>query len=43
MKEGVHTGADHEELQPMGKAQAGEVPGGLTLIGGTPHWTRGRV
>lgn len=32
--EGVHTGADHEELQPKGKAHAGEVPGGLTPMGG---------
>lgn len=33
----------NEELQPMGKARTGEVPGGLTPTEGTPHWTRGRV
>lgn len=31
------------ELQPMGKAHVGEVPGGLTAMGGIPHWPTGGV
>lgn len=41
--EGIHTGADHEELQPMEKVHVGEVPGGLTATGGIPHWPTGGV
>lgn len=41
--EGIPTGADNGELQPMGKAHDGEVTGGLTPMGGIPHWPTGGV
>ncbi|GAB0185918.1 zinc finger and BTB domain-containing protein 5 [Grus japonensis] len=41
--EGTHAGAAHEELQPMGRTHSGEVGGGLSTVGGTPCWSRGRV
>ncbi|GAB0181827.1 zinc finger and BTB domain-containing protein 5 [Grus japonensis] len=34
--EGTHTGAVHEELQPMGRTDVGEVHGGLSPVEG-PH------
>jgi len=33
--EGTHTGADHEELQPMGRTYIGEVYGELSPMSGT--------
>ncbi|GAB0183427.1 hypothetical protein GRJ2_000808000 [Grus japonensis] len=41
--EGTHAGAVHEELQPMGRTHVGEVCGGLSAMGGTPCWSRGRM
>ena len=41
--EGTHAGAVCAELQPMGRTHVEEVGGGWSPVGGTPHWTRGRV
>ena len=41
--EGTLAGAVCEELQPMGRTHVGEVHGGLSPVGGTPWWSRGRV
>jgi len=38
----THAGTVHEELQPVGRT-LGEVHGGLSPVGGTPHWSRDRV
>ena len=35
--ERTHSGATHEELQPVGRTHFGEVLGGLSLVGGGPH------
>lgn len=40
---GPTTGAFCEELQPVGRTRAGDVHGGLSLVSGTLHWSRGRV
>ena len=40
---GTHAGAVGEELQPVGRTNVGEVRGGLTPVGRTPHWSKGRV
>ena len=32
-----------EGLQPMERTHAGEVCGGLSPVGGTPRWSRGRA
>lgn len=39
----THAGAVHEELQPVGRTNVGEVYGELFLLGGTSHRSRGRV
>jgi len=39
----THAGAVCEELQPVGRTHTGEVYGGLSLVGGNPCWSRGRV
>jgi len=41
--EGAHTGAVCEELHPVGRTHIGEVHGELSLVRGTPGWSRGRV
>jgi len=41
--EGTHAGAIREELQPIGRTHVGEVHGGLSSMGGTACWGRGRV
>ncbi|GAB0195076.1 F-box only protein 31 [Grus japonensis] len=38
-----HTAAVCEELQPMGRTHTEEIHGGLSPVGGTPCWSRGRV
>ena len=40
---GTHARAVHEELHPAGRTHAGAVRGGLSPVGGTPRWSRGRV
>ncbi|GAB0208471.1 EH domain-containing protein 4 [Grus japonensis] len=40
--ERTHAETICEELQPMGRTHVGEVHGGLSPMGGTPHWSRGR-
>jgi len=40
--EGTYTGAVHEELQPV-RTHTAEVCGELSLMGGTPCWSRGKV
>lgn len=37
--ERIHTGAAHEELQPVGRTLAGEVHGGLPPVGASPGWS----
>ncbi|KAJ7401339.1 hypothetical protein BTVI_97035 [Pitangus sulphuratus] len=37
--QGTHTGAVHEELQPMGRIDVGDVCGGLAPVEGTPCWS----
>ena len=39
----THAGAVHEELQPVGSTHLGGVYGGLSTMGESPHWSRGRV
>lgn len=41
--EGTHTGAVHEELQPLGRTHVGEDCGGLFPAGVTPCWSKGRM
>ena len=41
--EGIYSGVVHGELQLVGRTHTGEVHGGLSPVGGTPHWSRGRV
>uniref|UniRef100_A0A8C0C1L8 Amyloid beta precursor protein binding family A member 1 n=1 Tax=Buteo japonicus TaxID=224669 RepID=A0A8C0C1L8_9AVES len=41
--EGTHAGAVREKLQPVGRIHIEEVHGGLSPMGGTTHWSRGRV
>ncbi|KAJ7425604.1 hypothetical protein BTVI_02456 [Pitangus sulphuratus] len=40
---GTSAGIVCEELQPVGRTHSEEVGGGVSPIGGTPHWSRGRV
>ena len=41
--ERILAGAVGEELRPTGRTHIGEVCGGLSPVGGTPWWSRGRV
>lgn len=40
---GTHIGAVCEELKPVERAPVGEAPGGLSHMGRSPLWSRGRV
>ncbi|RMC15867.1 hypothetical protein DUI87_08072 [Hirundo rustica rustica] len=39
----THVGVVHKELQSIGRTHVGKVHGGLSPVGGIPHWSRGRV
>ncbi|GAB0178086.1 AN1-type zinc finger protein 5-like [Grus japonensis] len=43
VERGAHARAVREELQLVGKTYVGEVYGGLSPMGGTPRWSKGRV
>lgn len=43
LMEGTHAGTAHEELQPRGSTQVGEVCRGLSPAGETPYRSRGKV
>jgi len=40
--EGTHAGAVHEEQQPVGRTDIGEVCRGLSPLGGTPCLEQGK-
>lgn len=42
-QEGSHTGSVCEELQSVRRTQTGEFHGGLSAVGATPSWSRGKT